>query len=96
MPNSDRFEIEITDNAADETLPGSKFMRLPCNSMHGTIWFHTVVSCRFHASNRMEPYDIRIEPYGTPMEPYGSIYGIRMAPYGSIYGIVQTSMISFM
>ena len=28
---------------------GSKVMRLPCNSMHGTIWLHIMASCHFHA-----------------------------------------------
>ena len=38
------------------SLPGSKFISLPRDSMHGTIWFHTIISCRFHPWNRMESY----------------------------------------
>ena len=45
--------------------------------MHGTIWFHTIISCRFHAWNRMKSY--------------GSMYGIvwnHMIPCMESYGII--------
>ena len=45
--------------------------------MHGTIWFHTIISCRFHAWNRMESY--------------GSMHGIawnHMVPCMESHGII--------
>ena len=33
-----------------------EFISLSCDSMNGTKWFHTIISCRFHAWNCMESY----------------------------------------
>ena len=46
--------IGVMKNASRTTyayLPGSKFIRLPCNSMHGSIW-----SVWFHTITCMEPW----------------------------------------
>ena len=70
-------------------LPGSKFISLPCDSMHETIWFHPIISCRFHAYNHMVPC----------MESYGVIWfhaWNRMESYGSMHGIVWNHMVSSM
>ena len=70
-----------------KSVPGSKFLSLPCDSMHGTIWFHTINSCRFHAWNRMESYGSMHGIAWNHMIPCVEFHG-RSVGHGSMHGIV--------
>ena len=71
--------------------------------MHGTIWFHTIISCRLHAWNRMESYGSMHGIAWNHIVPCMELYGIkwfyawnRMESYGSMHGIAWNHMVPCM